>query len=493
LSANPRNICLGPVFFIQTPEPLFMNDHPPFGTEHDALPLSRRAMLQRSGLGLGALSLATLLGENLLGDRVQAAATASLVPKEPHFKAKAKRIIQIFAYGAPSQVDTWDPKPALAKYANQALPDLRGKAFPSPFQFKKHGQSGIEVSEVFPKLGEHVDEMAVIRSLYTDIPAHEVAQIFMNTGSLRLSRPSLGSWLLYGLGSTNQNLPGFMALRNGGAQPSMTESCSASFLPGVYAGTQISTAKLKPDEILENLRNPFMGIKDQRKQLDFVSRLNSQHSANLQHDAQLEARLQAFEMAFKMQTEATDAFDLAKESTQTRELYGDTSLGNQLLLARRLVERGVRVVQVWHGSWDMHNDLEGNMTKRAAEVDQPAAALLSDLKARGMLEDTLVLWGGEFGRTVTFDNNGNEKPGRDHNNKGFCCWMAGGGVKGGTVYGATDEFGASATVDRVHVHDFHATLLALMGFDHTRLVYNVNGRDFRLTNVSGNVIKAVLA
>ncbi len=456
--------------------------------------LSRREVLQRTGVGMGMLGLGALLsGEGFLASARAEATLANLAPRQPHYPVKARRVIQIFAYGAPSQVDTWDPKPALVKYANQPLPGLRGKAFPSPFEFKKHGNSGIEVSEVFPKLASHVDDMAVIRSLYTDIPAHDVAQVFMNTGSLRIARPSVGSWLLYGLGSENQNLPGFIALRNGSPSLTMTTCCSSSFLPGVYTGTQVSTAKMEPETMLENLRNPFMGSRDQRMQLDFVSQLNQEHSAKLQHEAQLDARLQAFEMAFKMQTEASDAFDLAKESAATRELYGDTPLGNQLLLARRLSERGVRVVQVWHGGWDMHNDVEGSMQRRASEVDQPAAALLADLKSRGLLEDTLVIWGGEFGRTVTFDNNGNEKPGRDHNNKGFCTWMAGGGVKGGTVYGATDEFGSHAEVDKVHIHDLHATMLALMGFEHTKLTYKLNGREFRLTDVSGRVVREIIA
>jgi hypothetical protein len=458
--------------------------------------LTRREFLSRSGLGLGALSLASLLGSDLLAGSAKAAAVTSSNPlavKAPHFPAKAKHVIQIFAEGAPSHVDTWDPKPELAKWAGKELPGLRGKAFPSPFEFRKCGQSGIEVSEVFPKLGSHVDDMAIIRSMYTDIPAHEVAQVFMNTGSLRLPRPSLGSWVTYGLGSDNQNMPGFIVLRPGGTKPSMTASCQAAFLPGVYQGTMVNTANTRPDQILENIRNQFMGMDDQRQQLDFVHRLNELHAAKLERDAQLEARLEAFEMAFKMQTEATDAFNIAKETPAMRELYGTTPQGNQLLIARRLVERGVRFVQVWAGGWDMHNDIEGNMEKRAGEIDGPLSALLTDLKQRGLLEDTLVIWGGEFGRTVTYDNNGNERPGRDHNNKAFCTWMAGGGVKGGTVYGATDEFGARSVENKVHVHDLHATILALLGFDHTKLTYRVNGRDFRLTDVSGKVVRDVIA
>lgn len=458
--------------------------------------LSRRQMLQRSGLGFGALSLATLLGSDLLSPSVQGALAGSaspLAPKQPQFPAKAKHVIQIFLEGAPSHVDTWDPKPSLTKYAGKELPGLRGKAFASPFEFTKRGQSGIEVSEVFQKLGDHVDEMAVIRSMYTDIPAHDVAQVFMNTGSLRLARPSVGAWVTYGLGTDNQNMPGFIVLRPGGTKPSMTASCQSAFLPGVYQGTMVNTSHLGPGEIIENLKNQFMGLPEQRQQLDFVRQLNEIHAAKLQQDAQLEARLEAFEMAFKMQTEASDAFDIAKEPETVRDLYGSTPQGNQMLIARRLVERGVRFVQVWAGGWDMHQDIEGNMPKRAGEIDAPIAALLTDLKQRGMLDSTLVVIGGEFGRTVTYDNNGNEHPGRDHNNKAFFSLLAGGGVKGGTVYGASDEFGARAVEDKMHVHDLHATILALLGFDHTKLTYRVNGRDFRLTDVSGHVAKAVIA
>ncbi len=457
--------------------------------------LTRRDFLHRTGLGMGALSLATLLGPELLSRSAYAGMESlnPLAPKQPPLPAKAKHVIHIFAEGAPSHVDTFDPKPELAKWVGKELPGLRGTAFPSPFKFAKQGKSGIEVSEVFPKLGEHVDEMAIIRSMYTDIPAHEVAQIFMNTGSLRLPRPSVGSWVTYGLGSENQNMPGFVVLRNGGAKPSMTACCQSAFLPGVFQGTMVSTARLRPDEMLENIHNQFMGLGDQRQQLDFVHKLNEIHAAKLQKDAQLEARLEAFEMAFKMQTEASDAFDISKESTATRQMYGASAQGSQMLIARRLVERGVRFVQVWAGGWDNHNDLEGNLPKRAAEIDGPVSALLTDLKQRGLLDSTLIIWGGEFGRTVTYDKNGNEKPGRDHNNKAFCTWLAGGGVKGGTIYGSTDEFGAKATENKVHVHDLHATILALLGFDHTKLTYRVNGRDFRLTDVSGQTVRDIIA
>ncbi len=457
--------------------------------------VTRRDFLRRTGMGVGALSLATLLGPEFLASSAYGAQDSlnPLAPKAPPLPAKAKHVIHIFAEGAPSHVDTFDPKPELVKWAGKELPGLRGSAFPSPFKFNKCGKSGLEISEIFPKLSEHADEMAVIRSMYTDIPAHEVAQIFMNTGSLRLPRPSLGSWVTYGLGSENQNMPGFVVLRQGGSKSSMTASCQSAFLPGVFQGTMVSTAKIRPDEILENIHNQFMGLSDQREQLDFVRKLNEIHAAKMEKDAQLEARLQAFEMAYKMQTEASDAFDISKEPLAVREMYGATGQGNQLLIARRLVERGVRFVQVWAGGWDTHADIEGNLPKRAGEIDGPVAALIADLKQRGLLESTLIIWGGEFGRTVTYDRNGNDKPGRDHNNKAFCTWMAGGGVKGGMAYGATDEFGSKSVENKVHVHDLHATILALLGFDHTKLTYRVNGRDFRLTDVSGNVVRDIIA
>ncbi len=457
--------------------------------------VTRREFLQRTGMGFGALSLASLLGPELLAATAHGAETSTnpLAVRAPQFPVKAKHVIHIFAEGAPSQVDTWDPKPELQKWAGKELPGLRGAAFPSPFKFTKQGKSGIEVSEVFPQLGTHVDDMAIIRSMYTDIPAHDVAQVFMNTGSLRLPRPSLGSWVTYGLGSENQNMPGFVVLRSGGSKPSMTTCCQSAFLPGVFQGTIVNTAQTRSDQILENIHNQFMALDDQRQQLDFVHKLNEIHAAKLQKDAQLEARLEAFEMAFKMQTEASDAFNLSKEPASVRQMYGTTPQGNQLLIARRLVERGVRFVQVWAGGWDNHNDLEGSLPQRARDIDGPLAALLGDLKQRGMLDSTLVIWGGEFGRTVTYDRNGNEKPGRDHNNKGFCSVLAGGGVKGGTIYGSTDEFGSKAVENKVHVHDLHATILALLGFDHTKLTYRLNGRDFRLTDVSGNVVRDIIA
>ena len=476
-----------------------MNAHDKHKQEHSVPTtdyfLTRRQFLNRAAMGFGALSLAALFGEGLFLPTAPAAgATAdSLLPRAPHFPTKAKHVVHIFAQGAPSHVDTWDPKPMLAKYDGKAIPGTDGVAMASPFKFSKRGQSGIEVSEVFPKLGEMVDDLCVVRSCYTDIPAHEVATVFMNTGSSRLARPSLGSWVLYGLGSENQNLPGYISLRPGGPPPGGSANWQASFLPGVYQGVSINTKVTAVDQLIENIRNPYIPLKEQRRQLDLVHQLNELHAQNLQKDAHLEARLQSYEMAFKMQTEATDAFDISKEPAAVRDAYGRGSQGNQLLIARRLIERGVRFVQVWAGGWDHHQDIEDRLPERAKDIDQPLATFIADLKQRNLLDETLVIWGGEFGRKPVRDRNGNDNPGRDHNAKAFTTVLAGGGVKGGTIHGGTDEFGAAAIADKVHIHDLHATVLALLGFDHTRLTYRYNGRDFRLTDVAGTVVKGIMA
>jgi uncharacterized protein (DUF1501 family) len=316
----------------------------------------------------------------------------------------------------------------------------------------------------------------------------------MNTGSARTIKPSLGSWVLYGLGSANENMPGFISLRpNGGSPTGGALNWGSAFLPGDLQGTSINTSTPTVDGMIPNIRNEYFSRDEQRRELDLVQTLNAMHSQTLQQDPQLEARIKAFEMAYRMQVEATDAFDLSKEPQNIRTLYGDTPQGRQLLIARRLVERGVRFVQVWAGGWDHHEDLDTRLRESASEIDLPAAALLTDLKQRGLLDSTLVVWGGEFGRSVTRDRNGNDNPGRDHNSRAGCLWLAGGGVKGGTVYGATDEFGAAVVRDKVHVHDLHATILHLLGFDHTRLTYRYNGRDFRLTDNYGEVVKGVVA
>ncbi len=464
-----------------------------YSTDLEDYFLSRRQFLTRFGLGMGALSLSTLVDpRELLGAAPASGPVNPLAPKAPMFPAKAKAVIHIFAQGAPSHVDTWDPKPKLNALDGHTLPD-GGVAMGSPFKFTPMGKCGTPVSELFSKVGEHIDDIAVVRSMYTDIPAHEVATVFMNTGSLRITKPSMGSWVVYGLGTLNRNLPGFIALRNGGLPSGGAANYGSAFLPGVYQGTSINMQAANVQQMIQNIRNQYVGKTEQRRQIDLVHQLDEIQARTMQRDAALEARLQSYEIAFRMQTEATDAFDLNKETPEMRAAYGNTPEGRQLLVARRLVERGVRFVQVWHDGWDHHQDLQERITKKAREIDQPLAALMADLKQRGLLDSTLVIWGGEFGRKPTKDRNGYDNPGRDHNSRGFSLWMAGGGVKGGTVYGATDDTGAEAVKDKVHIHDFHATVLYALGFDHTKLTYRVNGRDFRLTDVAGNVVKPLLA
>ncbi len=473
----------------QRPTDKFIREHSP--SLEDVI-FTRRQFLSRTGMGFGAMSLAALFGINPFAEGAAALAPGStslnpLLPKQPHFPAKAKHVIHIFASGGPTQVDTFDPKPELAKYDNKTIPGHDGIAFGSPFKFPKCGKSGLEISEVFPKLGEVADDIAVIRSLWTDVPAHEVAQRFMNTGSLQLPKPSFGSWSVYGLGTDNQNMPGFITI---GGRPEWRQ---ASFLPGVFQGVNVNYSRgMNLDDVILNIRNQFSPQERQRRQLDLVKELNKEHAKALQKDAQLEARIEAFEMAFKMQSEATDAFDVTKEPEDIQTMYGKTDMGSKLLVARRLVERGVRFVQVEHGGWDMHGGIETGLPRTAGAIDGPAAALINDLRQRGLLDETLIIWGGEFGRTVTKDRNGNDAAGRDHNGRAMVAWMAGGGVKGGQAYGATDEFGSKAVENKVHIHDLHATQLALLGFDHEKLTYRYNGRDFRLTDNYGKVVKALI-
>jgi hypothetical protein len=458
--------------------------------------LTRRKFLNRVGMGLGALGLATMLDPRDMFAGMPAdplgPSLGPLSPKAPPLPATAKAVIHIFAQGAPSHIDTWDPKPELVRMDGRTIGDS-GVAMGSPFKFTPMGKSGTQVSELFPGIGQHVDDMTVVRSMYTDIPAHEVATVFMNTGSLRISKPSMGSWVVYGLGTENQNLPGFIALRNGGLPSGGAANYGSSFLPGVYQGSSVNTQAASVLQMIQNIRNPYVGTKEQVRQMDFVKQMDEMRSHEVQRDQVMETRLESYEIAFKMQAAATDAFDLNKETEAMRSAYGRTPQGNQMLLARRLIERGVRFVQVWHDGWDHHQDLQERITKKAREIDQPVAALLADLKQRGLLDSTLVLWGGELGRKPTRDRNGYDNPGRDHDARAFSVWLAGGGVKGGTVYGATDQFGAEAVTDRVHVHDLHATILRALGFDHTKLTYRFNGRDFRLTDVAGSVVQPILA
>ena len=461
------------------------------------LPLSRREFLCRSGLGFSMLGLAGMLGPREL------AAADDVAVRAPHFAPKAKRVIHFFLNGGPSHVDTFDPKPALQKYAGKPLPQTfiterkTGAAFPSPFKFQRYGKCGLEVSELFAKTAAHSDEIAVIRSMVAQVPNHEPSLMLMNCGDSIRPRPSLGSWLMYGLGTENQNLPGFVAMCPGGHPIKGSENWQSAFLPGVYQGTYLDSQHTAVDRLIENIHSPYASAETQRRQLDLLKTLNQEHRRE-RLDTRLDARIQSFELAFRMQAEATEAFDVSREPKAIQELYGSGVHGRQTLIARRLVERGVRFVQLWHGSgqpWDNHDKIEENHRKLAAQLDQPIAALLTDLKQRGMLDDTLVIWGGEFGRTPTVELTGAAKAtqGRDHNHYGFSVWMAGGGIKGGTIHGSTDEFGFAAQENPVSVHDLHATILHLMGLDHKRLTFRYSGRDFRLTDVEGDVVKAVLA
>ncbi len=473
-----------------------------------ASPLTRRELLCRSGMGFGALALGSLMAETGgLASTARADTATPLVPKLPQFAPKAKRVIHLFMNGGPSQVDTFDPKPALAKYHGKEIPlklsteRKTGAAFQSPFQFKRYGQSGIEVSELFAKTAECIDDICVIRSMHADVPNHEPSLMLMNCGDARQVRPSLGSWALYGLGTENQNLPGFMVMCPGGYPISESQNWQSGFLPGIYQGTYLDTKNTEIDKLIEHIKNHRTSTSRQRSQLDLLAELNKDHQEQRTREAELEARIQSFELAFRMQSEASDAFDINREPKHIREMYGPGVQARQLLIARRLLERGVRYIQLWHGDgqpWDSHDDIAQEHKKLAGQCDQGIAALLIDLKQRGMLEDTLVMWGGEFGRTPTVElptpgANQGKMNGRDHNHYGFTMWLAGGGVKGGHIHGSTDEFGFQAIEDKVHVHDLHATILHLLGFDHEKFTYRYAGRDFRLTDVHGKVVQGILA
>ncbi len=449
----------------------------------ESLP-SRREALQRFGGGMGTLGLAALLAP---------AAT----PSGAHFQPKAKRIIHLFMNGGAFGPDFLDPKPAINKFAGQRPKevDLRTERPTSgllnvPFKFAKHGQSGLEVSELMPNIARHADDLCVLRAVHGDNPNHGPALFMMNSGVLTPNRPSLGAWLTYGLGTENADLPAFVVLCPG-RPVRFAELWSASFLPSEFQGTYINHSNLDPRKMVPNLHNPNTTSAEQRKQLDLLGELNRDHAAERGGDPALEARIRTMETAFRMQTEASDAFDLNREPVKVREMYGRTHFGNACLLARRLAERGVRVTQIYYGDgqpWDTHGNHNAATRKLAADMDLAAGALLTDLKNRGLLDDTLVMWGGEFGRTPTTEGG----DGRDHNHHGFTMWLAGGGAKGGTAHGATDDFGFKAVHDKVHVHDLHATVLHLMGFDHEKLTYRHAGRDYRLTDVYGKVVKAIV-
>jgi hypothetical protein len=450
-------------------------------------------------MGLGLVGLASLLAS----DQLRAADVPSpLAPKKPHFAPKARQVVHLFMNGGPSHVDTFDPKPLLDKYHGKPLPNpnLRTErktagAMRSPFAFRRYGKSGLEVSDLFAlTAGRHADNLCVIRSMHAEVPNHEPSLMLMNCGDGRLPRPSMGAWLTYGLGSDNQNLPGFIAMCPGGYPIVATQNWRSAFLPGAYQGTYVDSQHTDVNKLVENIRNPSATPAEQRKQLDLVQKLNEMHKAQRPGDDQLETRIQSFELAYRMQVEAADAFDVGREPLPLREAYGTGTIGRQLLITRRLIERGVRMVQCWSGGgqpWDNHDNLEAQHRKLAGEWDKAIAAFLTDLKQRGLLETTLVMWGGEFGRTPVAELP--QLSGRDHNHYGFSMWLAGGGARGGYAHGSTDEFGFAAAENKVHVHDLHATILHLLGFDHEKLTYRYAGRDFRLTDVHGNLVRELLA
>ncbi|MFZ4765995.1 MAG: DUF1501 domain-containing protein [Roseimicrobium sp.] len=457
---------------------------------------SRRGFLQSTSSGFGYLAFSALS----TWASGQASASAPLAPKAPHFPQRAKRVIFLFMPGAPSHVDTFDYKPKLT--ADSGKDSGRGRGSPatllgSPWKFAPRGRSGLQISELFPEVAKHADDLCLVRSMHTDLPNHPQAVLSMHTGSAQFIRPSLGAWTLYGLGTTNENLPGFMTINpapQGGAR-----NYGSAFLPAIYQGTKIGSsfpglAGRRPSgaapQAISNIKNNRYTADVQRTQLDFVQTLNRAKLEQEGYEPQVEGVIESYELAFRMQNVAPQVMDIDKESDATKKLYGigddaTEQFGRQCLMARRLAEAGVRFIEVSFGNWDQHRNLTADLERNCTGIDKPIAGLLADLKQRGLLKDTLVIWGGEFGRTPHAQSG----DGRDHNNKGFTVWMAGGGVKGGLSYGQTDDYGYEAIIDKVHIHDWHATILALLGLDHARLTYRYAGRDFRLTDVSGRVVK----
>ncbi|WP_435016447.1 DUF1501 domain-containing protein [Tundrisphaera sp. TA3] len=446
-------------------------------------PPNRRHFLRTLSAGVGGLGLASFLhADGVLG------ADGSI--PAPHFPAKARRVILLFMGGGPSHLDMLDPKPMIQQYAGQR-PDgvalrterVTGGLLPSPFAFEKCGESGIEVSELLPHLKQRVDDLCVLRGVHGSNPNHGPATNFMISGRIDMVHPTIGSWVSYGLGTENRSLPSFISLGN------YFNVARNGYLPGQHQGTPVDVGQDSPDKMIRHLRNPRIDRDRQARQLDLLRAMNADHLAERPEDALLEARVQAMETAFRMQAAAPEVFDIRKESAETRKLYGEGRFADTCLLARRLSENGVRFVQVVNSGWDHHDKINKNIREKCKEIDQPIAGLIADLKARGMLEDTLVIWGGEFGRTPVSEGG----DGRDHNPFGFTMWMAGGGVKAGHVHGATDDFGFRSVDGRVGVHDLHATILHLLGLDHERLTYRYSGRDFRLTDVEGTIVRDILA
>ncbi|MDF1853048.1 MAG: DUF1501 domain-containing protein [Verrucomicrobiales bacterium] len=470
---------------------------------------SRRHLLQRAGAGFGSLGLASILSEEGL---LASESSDPLAPRKGHFDGKAKSVIWLFINGGPSHVDTWDYKPELEKMDGKELAGFDkntgffanavGPLMKSPFEFSPRGQCGKMVSSLFPKLGEHVDKMAFIHSGHTESNNHSPALFMMNSGQPRMGLPCVGSWVTYGLGSESRDLPAFVVMSDPldrGLPKGSAANWGAGFLPSVYQGTWL---KPKGDPI-DNLNRPsHMNDAQQERQLALLNRLNKQHVTKRPGDEELEARIKSFELAYRMQKAAPEAFDIDREPEHIKSLYGVGEkhcdhFARQCLTARRMVERGVRFVQIYSGgmenqrSWDGHNDIQGNHSQFAGETDTPISGLLTDLEQRGLLKDTLVIWGGEFGRLPLSQKS--KKPGRDHNPHCFTTWMAGGGIKGGVTYGESDEIGHHAAVDKVHVNDLHATILHQLGFHHEKLTYTYNGRRFRLTDVGGNVIRPIIS
>jgi hypothetical protein len=467
---------------------------------HPALRSMSRRSLLRIGGGFGAVGLAAALaGDGALQAASSAASANPLAPKPGHYPGKVKRIIFLFMNGGPSHVDSFDPKPELTRHHGEKLPESfvgkntrrrDGKLLQSPFPWAQYGESGIEVSDLFPHLAQRIDKLCVLRSMWSDNPNHEPGLLLMNTGNMQPIRPSMGSWLTYALGSENENLPGYIVLCPG--KPVVGPYLwSNGFLPGVHQGTQINPKNTDPKAMIRDVQNRWQSTTAQREQLDLLQSLNQQHLEQRERDANLEARIASLEMAYRMQGEAQEAFDLGRETAETRKRYGEGEFANSCLLARRLSERGVRMVQVYYGNgqpWDDHGDIK-NHKKHALASDQPIAALLDDLQARGLWDETLVIWGGEFGRTPMTEG----EKGRDHHALGFSMWLAGGGVKQGYVHGATDELGFKAIDKPMHVYDLHATVLHLLGLNHEKLTFRFSGRDIRLTDVHGQVVQEILA
>ena len=456
--------------------------------------LSRREMLRSLTGGLGSVALYGMLAEEQA--RAQLPSPGNLLPVgSPHFAPKARHNIVLFMPGGPSHIDLFDPKPALEKFAGQR-PDAvnvrtertTGGLLPSPFTFKRHGKSGLELSELLPNLASVADELCVVRSMYTFNPTHTPARSLFHSGNIAATRPSMGSWISYGLGTENKNLPSFVALKPGGGTGPGLRS---GFLPRSHQGVAFDDSFVEPEKMIQDLRNRNLTPEAQRRQLDLIQELNRSHDDAVGGDEFLESRIQAMETAFSMQAEANEAFDLRGEPASVRELYGNTPFANGCILARRLVERGVRSVHVYSGvgqPWDDHRKINQNLRGRCPDMDKASAALIVDLKQRGLLDQTAIVWGGEFGRTPVSESG----DGRDHNPFGFTMFMAGGGFKGGTCYGATDEFGFRAVQNRMSIHDLHATLLHVLGIDHEKLTYRYAGRDFRLTDVHGEVMRDLL-